>query len=778
MLIFVFGAVLAQNPGRSIPEIKGRYFLTRVDYWAGVANFFIADLDGDGVKDLFRLYEDHRTYQANKFVRKRVLGPALYQGNSVHYICEAEAIDIDPTPGTEMALIKRDSSGDSLWVEVYKGAEKTLLCQTKAILGDDISSMIEHWDGNASHCYAADLDDDGSMELILPLTVAYDLYPRGVYVYNYPSGELKWWFPLAGNPQELSINDANKDGFKEIYVKTYACCNGAVVGDRTDTLAYIHVLDHMGNVIWSQTLGDGFDLCSGSPLICDCDRDGVVEIYYTMILHNEEFDQNVWVLQKRRAADNFFLDQLSFEAGQEFLTAKSANLLEDDRQFLILEKNMCCVDPVNLNVVACGEPGRDRLLLIEDMNDEDEFSEIITSRQDSLYILGPDMKPRGIFNRGGDSYYTKADYVETPYGDDYLLATVIVQGERQSSVLDFYSVDYATAVPRESAEFPWWILVMGWATGILVGTIGCYFVVRHRRPVLPPRRTHSAQYNNLLTSLVNFNHGHMAGKNLNRLLFLFSNLPEIPEKLEEIKPNLQSAVEAYRSFTSKQLDAIIDNAQQLKAIRTDVQNLSQQSQKLSEQLENIGISELIPSQAVSLKKSVPPTVDELKKHIVAIRKFLQKHFSANLLRVIPEVLSAMAGQIQQRGIGFSEINTRGGAGTLAFFDESDLAAIFEELLSNAAEAMENVDEKRLKLNIVYNGGEVSIKLSDSGRGLQTDDYEQVFSRDYSTTGDGRGFGLFHARNQVERFGGRIRIYNNENQPGTTVELILKTVNND
>lgn len=261
-------------------------------------------------------------------------------------------------------------------------------------------------------------------------------------------------------------------------------------------------------------------------------------------------------------------------------------------------------------------------------------------------------------------------------------------------------------------------------------------------------------------------------------MFLFSNLPETADKLDEIKPNLQAAIDAYQSFTSKQLEEIVNNARQLKPIRADVQDLSSHSQKLSEQMGDINILEINSEQAVSLKRSMPPALGSLKANINAIRKYLQAHFSANLLRVIPDVLSALAGQFQQKGIGFSEISTKGGVAALIFFDESELAAIFEELLSNAADAMEESDFKELTLNIVFEGGEVNIKLTDSGRGLQTKDYDQVFNRDYSTAGPDRGFGLYHARNQVERFGGRIRLYNNTGRPGATVELILKLVNNE
>ena len=43
-------------------------------------------------------------------------------------------------------------------------------------------------------------------------------------------------------------------------------------------------------------------------------------------------------------------------------------------------------------------------------------------------------------------------------------------------------------------------------------------------------------------ALATFNHGQAGGKNLNRLSFLFANLPDNEIKLEEIKPNLKTIV--------------------------------------------------------------------------------------------------------------------------------------------------------------------------------------------------------------------------------------------
>jgi signal transduction histidine kinase len=775
LLLLSCNLLMAEEEADTTESPGDMYRLVRVERMPGVVNFWVVDLDGDGIDDIFRIYDGQRVYHANKFVRNGILGPALYQGNSLHHICEAAPIDIDTIPGSEIALIKRDDEGDSLWIEIHKGAEKELLCQTKAVIGRDISEMIDNWDGGASHCYAMDLDDDGSKEIILPLTVAYDLYPRGVYVYDYPSGDLRWWYPLAGSPMPLRIADANKDGFKEIYIKTFASFNGAVVGDLADTISYIHAVDHLGYRIWKHEMGDVFDLQTREPHICDCDGDGEIEIYSTMIMDSEEHDQRVWALQKRRASDNFFIDQVQFGADQGYSCIYSADLGNNDTLNLLLDNNICLVDPVSLMVLKCAEIENGTIREIADIYDDDPRPEILVSVRDSIYIVNADLNIRGRYGRETEGYFTELDYFETPYGDHYILATAVIPGEKPASAMEIYNVEIVPEVqPAPPGEIIIALLV-GLIMGLILGGITVYFYMWNRQPTKRPKPAKTVQYNNLLTTLTNFEHGRMAGKNLNRLLFLFSNLPESQEKLGEIKPNIKSTIEAYQSFTQTQLQNIVNHAGKLLAIKATISQLARDTQKLREILNEIKVMELAVADAQKLRGSVPKAVQRIKHGIGEIKGHVQRHFSTGLLRVIPDVLSAAAGQFQQLGIGFTEITTRGGATSMVFFDEAELAAIFEEFLSNACDAMAEARKKEMSLDIRFENGEVIIKLSDTGHGLKVEDGDQVFNRDYSTRGAGRGYGLFNARQQIERFGGQIRLYNNNDGPGSTVEITLKTV---
>ena len=179
-----------------------------------------------------------------------------------------------------------------------------------------------------------------------------------------------------------------------------------------------------------------------------------------------------------------------------------------------------------------------------------------------------------------------------------------------------------------------------------------------------------------------------------------------------------------------------------------------------------------------VKSAVAESIGCIQSAIQRVRKIVQSYFSADLLQVIPGVMIAIVSDLRRNGVGFRSIETRGGALRLVFFAEAELAAIFEELLSNACEAMADSNRKELAMTIDFGIDEAVICLSDTGTGLLGADPEKPFRRDYSTKHEKGGYGLYHARQQVERFGGRIKMLDNKDGPGVTVELTLKTVDHE
>jgi two-component sensor histidine kinase len=719
----------------------------------------------------------------NPLSRVAVFGPAFYQGNSVYPIISITPLDLDTLLGNELAIAKQDPSGDSLWIEIYCGYNKNLLLSTtRAVVGRDISEKGDleghGWDGSVSSVQAIDLNNDGVKELVVGITVGFDLYPRGIYVYSYPSGKLLWHFLTAGAPSYPQFADANRDGFPEIYFKTLTSSNGAVVNGRSDDTSYIYSLYYQGYPIWSQILGDRFDFTTGDILVGDIDNDGTVDIYYTDRARSQDFDRQVRVLEKHRASDNEFLTQRSFDADEVYNQIYHARLDDDSAADLILNNFMGILHSADLSIVRIGHFSKATILLIADIDgDKDHTDEIVLASADSLYIVNQELQIIGSAQADPGCVFSQAVHFLRPNGEN-CLATL--QGSITSDKPGFmriYDVGRALAgKPGLPIKPIWPYAVMyglgGLAAGILIGVTARNVSRRfHRGP-------HTAQYENLLTSLADFDHGRMAGKNLDRLLFLYSNLPDSSEKLEKIRPNIQAAVDAYQSFTSSQLDNLALYGGGLKPIQSMVEQLRRHKTELGELLKRYPVADLNLGESAAIQSEITTVIAKLKTDIRQIRKAVQSYFSADLLRVIPTVLIATVAQLRQQRVGFRSITTHGGPLRLAFFSEAELASIYEELLSNACDAMEDSEIKELSMSIDFGSEEVTISLSDTGQGLGGVDPEQLFHRGFSTKGKRGGFGLFHARQQVERFGGRIRLYDNEGGPGTTVELVLKAVNHE
>ena len=295
--------------GTSFAETSEPIELTLVDSRLGIADFFIVDVDGDGEDEFLELFENGRGYRVRPFNRERVLSPALCRANFEYYITSIRPVDIDTLPGVEIAAAVKDNNGDSIWVEIAAGASpKQILCRTEAIHGTNINDrgndVYPNWDGFISSTRVADLDGDGTLEIIVPLKVGFDLYPRGVYVYSYPSGKKLWHFPTAGIPVSLRFGDADRDGNLEIYFRTRASFNGAEVNGRADTAAYIYALNHSGGVIWDMLLDDPYDWPVGDTADWVCEREDTVEIYYLVLLRCEDYNRHGQILEKPRAVDN------------------------------------------------------------------------------------------------------------------------------------------------------------------------------------------------------------------------------------------------------------------------------------------------------------------------------------------------------------------------------------------------------------------------------------------------------------------------------------------
>lgn len=787
----LWGCFLLVSAGAAVGQGTAPYTLKRVDVRPGLAGFDIADVDGDGVNEIIELRADNGRYFVRKFSREMVWGPALYQGTSPYWIRFVKPLEIDSTPGMELALPCKDMQADSAWLEIVAGADKSrVLCRTEAVHGQNLNNRNTRvhpgWDGCMVICEAVDLNNDGVREIILSINVAFDLYPRGLYVYQYPTGRLLWHFPMAGNPREVKFGDADSDGCPEIFVKTWADANGAVVGDQSDTTAEVFALDHTGRLLWRAGTGDRFEFHTCNIEVGDYDGDGTLEIYYGVLLRSDEFDRQVQVLEKHRAVDNQFLQQLPFDAQHNFRQVVRDSAQSDSLSDLILNNDPSRIDSRAMTVVAAGSYPRCYITGIRDFGlsgskgnggsgDRSASSGFILTKADSLYLVDRDFRLLAAYGTETGGSVGQTRYFRSPFGGDYL-GVLVASGDGQGGNI-LYILEIAPvkgswlAAWWSSGRATWAVATAAFLLGIPAGIALITVVFRRRRG----NGIHQAAHDNLLSALTAFGHGQMARRNLTRLAFLFSNLPETPEKVKEIRPNIQAALGTFRTITAEQLDIIIAHGRRIPRFRPLVDDLNEQTRRLKAIVGGSASAAISNEDLKQMQASIPEAIESVRQTLKKLETRIQPVFSSDLLKEIQAVLVSCAGLLRQHEVKVSQLTVLGDCRHLAFFPPSELAAVLEELITNACRAMRGSAARNLSFRLEYTADQAIIDVIDTGEGLTVDNPEKLFSRQFSTKGPGGGYGLFQARQTIERFGGKIRILANPNGSGVTVRMIFKGI---
>lgn len=92
-------------------------------------------------------------------------------------------------------------------------------------------------------------------------------------------------------------------------------------------------------------------------------------------------------------------------------------------------------------------------------------------------------------------------------------------------------------------------------------------------------------------------------------------------------------------------------------------------------------------------------------------------------------------------------------------DPAQIEQVFQNLIVNAAQAMEHAKEQVLTLRVISNNGWVEARVEDSGSGISEEHMNDIFQPFFTTKPDGKGtgLGLTIVRMVLERHGGTIRV---------------------
>lgn len=122
--------------------------------------------------------------------------------------------------------------------------------------------------------------------------------------------------------------------------------------------------------------------------------------------------------------------------------------------------------------------------------------------------------------------------------------------------------------------------------------------------------------------------------------------------------------------------------------------------------------------------------------------------------VVRDVSSILRAEAQRRGV---EISLKLSANPcIVWGDRVHLQQVLLNLIVNGFEAMaETRGERCVTLSTELSGGEVIVRVSDSGAGIPAERLPKLFDRFFSTKREGMGMGLAISRSLVEEHGGRI-----------------------
>lgn len=100
---------------------------------------------------------------------------------------------------------------------------------------------------------------------------------------------------------------------------------------------------------------------------------------------------------------------------------------------------------------------------------------------------------------------------------------------------------------------------------------------------------------------------------------------------------------------------------------------------------------------------------------------------------------------------------------ILFADKTQLNRLFTNLLQNAVEACDNVENKKIVMSEEIEEGYVIVKISDNGHGIPQHVQEKIFTPNFTTKSSGTGLGLAMSKNIIEQAKGELWFETKENQ---------------
>lgn len=152
-------------------------------------------------------------------------------------------------------------------------------------------------------------------------------------------------------------------------------------------------------------------------------------------------------------------------------------------------------------------------------------------------------------------------------------------------------------------------------------------------------------------------------------------------------------------------------------------------------------------------------IDTMSAIASAFSNFAKMPAQQNEILNVPKIVKLALDIFNENYIVFSSEKEE----ILAKFDRTQLIRVVTNLVKNATQALQDVEDPRILVRVEEQGEMVCIIVSDNGIGIAEENTEKVFEPKFTTKSSGMGLGLAMVKNLVETYGGSITFTSKRNK---------------
>lgn len=638
------------------------------------------------------------------------------------------AVDVDGDGTEELCLTGGDSLNAYAWGIGADGREVTRVGPLRGLperLGDPWDVRIEIDDA---------LERDGQHMLVCRKVAGFARRPRAITLVDATTREPVWEYELGTIAIASRSADVDGDGADEVLVTTGAPDNGVTRNGTDDSHAYVMALGADGGLRWKQALGGPFSMTAATVLPRrDARPTPRVVATYTCYRARRPDPGRLLVLD---GVSGEVLVSKEFPGG-----LGQPHALVSDGGFVVgSDDGMVRRFDAQARMLRARDVGAmAEVWAVADLDGDGE-QELVVSTTDEVLALGEDLEERGNL---------EVRHAENPVRVQLASAGV---GHARLAVADGRAL-ILDVVPRPGAAEP--IRVAG-VLGLALAAGASVPVLRaHRRRHMPT----GAGAREFLLDYHQIRHETFETERpfARVRLWAQAHAAGVPLSADA----LDAALTEFEQLGSPSLMRYAERAAAVGVSRSRVRSIREHARRVGR-----GLAEaraLPADESAALVRAALDAVDALAQD--CYEAYWEVVMRAPC-RVNVAAAQAMMGKtvLLERLRVLTRYEADPGAREPVLFDPDELRALIGELLENAARALTGVPDATLEVLIKEHPTDprrIVFTVRDNGTGIPPGMRETLFDPDTSTR-EGGGFGLFHAREVARRWMAELTL---EDPPG-------------